>query len=210
MIRSLPFRLALLVLALAWLVLTPFTDALGFLGHMTVHVMVVALAAPLLAIALAGSRHDPTPRAPLLFGPMSASIVEFVVVWGWHAPALHFAARTSLPFLAAEQLSFLGASLLVWLAAFGRQAQATPAGTGAGILALFVTSMHMTLLGALLTLAPRLLFDPAVCGTGTLSPLEDQNLGGVLMLLGGGASYLVGGLVLTARLLRTSESTTGR
>ena len=190
-----------LVLATAWLGPALAPGGAGFVGHMGTHVAVVAVAAPLLAVGCAGSRWDPTPYAPALFAPMFATVLEFMVVWGWHAPALHFAARTAPPVLAIEQLSFLAAGLLVWLAAFGAGAGRSPGASGTGILALFLTSMHMTLLGALLALSPRLLFDPAICGAGSLDPLEDQHLGGVLMLLFGGASYLTGALVLLGRLL---------
>jgi putative membrane protein len=175
---------------------------------MAVHMAVVALGAPLLAIGVAGSRWDPTPLAPALFAPMLATVLEFAVVWGWHAPALHLAARTSTPVLVVEQLSFLAAGLAVWLAAFGRGAGRSPGAFGAGILALFLTSMHMTLLGALLALSPRPLYVLAHGSTGAtgLMPLEDQHLGGVVMLLVGGASYLIGGLVLLAKLLRAADS----
>jgi putative membrane protein len=190
------------VLVATWLNLVMGSSRWGFVGHMGVHMALVAVAAPLLALGCAGSRWDPTRHAAALFAPMVATLLEFVVVWGWHAPALHFAARTSTPALIVEQLSFLGAGLLVWLAAFGSNRSLER--SGGGILALFLTSMHMTLLGALLALSPRPLFDPAICGTGSLGPLEDQHLGGVLMLLVGGASYLAGALVLTARLLNGS------
>lgn len=188
-----------LVLAAAWIGLPLVAGDQGFLGHMVMHLAVVAIAAPLLAAGLAGSPWDPSRWTPLLFAPMTATALEFVVVWGWHAPALHFAARTSSAALVIEQLSFLAAGLVVWLAALGRGPER--AGAASGILALFLTSMHMTLLGALLALSPRPLFDPAICGTGALGPLEDQHLGGVLMLLVGGASYLAGALVLLAKLL---------
>lgn len=200
--RTIPLMLGLLALLIAWLVLAPQSIRLGFLGHMTMHVLVIAIAAPLLALGLAGSRFDPTPHVPLLFAPILATVLEFAVVWGWHAPALHFAARVFPSVLALEQLTFLIAGLLVWLSAFGGDGRAS----GPGILGLFLTSMHMTLLGALLASSPRLLFDPAICGTGGFTPLQDQHLGGVLMLLVGGTSYLVGGLALMARLLRTSEA----
>ena len=193
---------ACILLGAAWLGLAPRSSGFGFLGHMTMHVTVIALAAPIGAVSLAGTRWDPTPQAPVLFAPMLAAVLELVVVWGWHAPALHFAARTSPAVLALEQASFLAAGLLVWLAAFGKGAARGFGGAGAGIFALFLTSMHMTLLGALLALSPRPLFDPAICGVGSLGALEDQHVGGVLMLLVGGASYLAGALVLTARVLR--------
>jgi putative membrane protein len=197
-----------LVLALAWLGPLAVPWELGFVGHMGVHVAVVAIAAPLLAVALAGSRFDPTPFAPLLFAPMLAMALEFMVVWGWHAPVLHAAARGSKTALAIEQLSFLAVGLVVWLAAFGRGRGAARHAWAPGILGLFLTSMHMTLLGALLALSPRPLYAHAhgadmVAG---LTPLDDQHLGGAVMLLVGGASYLIGGLVLMARLLRDPDA----
>lgn len=201
-----------LVLALAWLAPPALGSETGFAGHMTVHMAVVAIAAPLLAIGLAGSRLDPTPLAPLLFAPLLAMALEFVVVWGWHAPFLHAAARGSPAVMALEQVSFLAVGLLVWLAAFGRGRGPAGAAWGAGILALFLTSMHMTLLGALLALSPRPLYHHAHGAMG-LAPLDDQHLGGAIMLLVGGASYLIGGLVLMARLLRAPSApiaTTGR
>ena len=195
-----------LVLAAAWLGLPLLSGSAGFLGHMMVHMAVVAVAAPLLAVGLAGSAWDPSPRAPLLFAPLIATVLELVVVWGWHAPILHAAARSSSATLMLEQLSFLVVGLLVWLSAFGKGNKPAPAIWAPGILALFLTSMHMTLLGALLTLSPRPLYAHAHAhggaGLGSLTPLEDQQLGGVVMLLVGGASYLIGGLVLMARLLR--------
>jgi putative membrane protein len=195
-----------LVLALAWAAPPALGIEAGFAGHMIVHVAVVAVAAPLLAIGLAGSRLDPTPVAPLLFAPMAAMGLEFVVVWGWHAPLLHAAARHSLAVFTLEQASFLAVGLLVWLAAFGRGRGPARAAWGAGILALFLTSMHMTLLGALLALSPRPLYGHAhAAGIAGLTPLDDQHLGGAVMLLVGGASYLIGGLVLIARLLRAPD-----
>lgn len=197
----------LAVLGAAWFVVPFLPFGPGFLGHMTMHLGVVAVAAPLLAVGLAGTAFDPTRRLFWLGQPMLAAGLELLVVWGWHAPALHAAAKTIPPVFALEQVSFLAVGLMVWLAAFGagrgeRAGAAGAVGAAGGIGALFLTSMHMTLLGALLALAPRPLYDPALCGFGTVSPLEDQQLGGVLMLLVGGASYLLGGLVLMARLLR--------
>jgi putative membrane protein len=64
--------------------------------------------------------------------------------------------------------------------------------------------MHMTLLGALLALAPRSLYGHVHHFPWGLTQVEDQNLGGVVMLALGGAVYLLGGLVLMARLLNAA------
>jgi putative membrane protein len=169
---------------------------------MALHIVLVALVAPLLAWGVAGSRFDPVRLAPAFFAPIPASIVELMVVWGWHAPVLHQAARTGAgPFL-LEQATFLGVGLLLWLACVAGTRTGDAWRAGAGVAALVFTSVHMTLLGALFALTPRPLYGHGTGGVLGLSELADQQLGGAIMLLIGGASYTIGGLWLTARLLR--------
>lgn len=241
------FSLGVLALLGAWL--APLGAWIGgpFSAHMTMHMGVVALAAPLIALGLAGTRLDPVPRARAVFAPVPASIAELVLVWAWHTPVLHHAARTSQAAFVLEQGSFLLSGLWLWLSAFGGRAWDHEQ-RGTGILGLLLTSMHMTLLGALLALPPRPLFgathapgdgarqvshavdhgshaahaadhgshdEHAVHGGSPgahgglrsaaeaprLSPLADQHLGGAIMIVLGGASYLTGGLWLARGLL---------
>ena len=191
----------LLTLAAVWLGPLPQLARQAFWAHMTMHMGVVAVAAPLLALGVAGGRLDPVRQAPGLFAPIPASVLELVVVWAWHAPALHHAARHGTAGLVAEQGMFLLAGLLVWLSAFGGDAWRRGNRAAAGVVGLLLTAMHMTLLGALLALTPRPLY-AHVDGFAGLTPLEDQHLGGAIMLLVGGVSYLLGGLWLTVGLLR--------
>ncbi|RIX97937.1 hypothetical protein D3218_17795 [Aureimonas flava] len=173
----------------------------SFAAHMVLHMGLVAVAAPALAFGLARSVPAVGRRVSARFAILAA-LTEFALVWSWHAPALHDAARRETAVLILEQGSFLLAGLLVWTAAFGT-AEGARGARAAGVGALLMTSMHMTLLGALLLFAPRPLYR---CGDlcsplATLTPLEDQQLGGVLMLLVGGAAYLTGGLALLAGIL---------
>ena len=178
-----------------------------FTAHMIVHMTIMAVAAPLIAFALAGSRSDPTRRWPTLAAPVPAMLVELVVVWGWHLPLLHHAAQASAAVLVAEQASFLAVGLLLWLSVLGGSAAARRARLGSGVIALLLTSMHMTLLGALITLAPRALYHhhPAPLAL----PLLDQQTAGLVML-SGALSYLVGGLWAMADLLREPAEATLR
>ena len=169
---------------------------LGMVGHMAGHMIAVAIAAPFLALGLSQGRLDPARLWPGLITPMAMMLVELVTVWLWHLPALRAATMTSLPMLGLEQVSFLGAGLLLWSSVLRADHRA------AGIGALLLTSMHMTLLGVLIGLAPRPLYAAADHHLAGMDPLIDQQLGGVLMLLVGGASYFIGGLVLLASLLR--------
>lgn len=200
--------LGLLALAVAWLADVPPASRHTFAGHMTMHMMVVAVAAPLLALGAAGGRLDPVPKAPKLFAPIPVSVVELVAVWAWHAPLLHHAARHTTAGFVAEQGTFLLTGLALWLAGFGGNSQCLASRRAAGVVGLLLTSMHMTLLGALLALAPRPLYHH-MAQRSPLTPLEDQHLGGVIMLLVGGISYLAGGLWLTVGLMRNSALKTG-
>jgi putative membrane protein len=199
--RAALLTLGVLTLAAAWLGPLPQLAQQAFYAHMTLHMGVVAVAAPLLALGLAGSSLDPVRKAAWFFAPVPASVLELLVVWGWHAPVLHHAARHSTTGFILEQGTFLLSGLLVWLSAFGGGSARRGERTGAGVIGLLLTSMHMTLLGALLGLTPRPLYHHTE-GFSGLTPLEDQHLGGAIMLLVGGISYLAGGLWLTAGLVR--------
>lgn len=166
-----------------------------FSAHMLRHMLLVAVAAPLLAAALARSAPGLTLRMAASCPPILASLIELLLVWGWHAPVLHEAAQGGGLARAAEQASFLLAGFWLWGTAFARDEAGRLARAPEGILALLLTATHMTLLGVLLALSPRLLF-------GHEAHLSDQELGGVVMLTVGGIAYLAGGLVLLAKLLR--------
>lgn len=172
------------VLALLWLV--PWAGVAAFPAHMLRHMGLVAVAAPLLVLGF------PRVVAPLAVNPLAAAVVEFVVVWAWHLPVLHAAARLGVGAFVLEQAVFLLAGLMVWAGALG--ARQPLAGAGG----LLLTSMHMTLLGAILVLAPRDLY-AELCGTAP--DLTGQQLGGLMMLGIGTPVYLAGGLWLVRRAL---------
>lgn len=194
----------LVSLVIAWLGPLPRLAHQAFFAHMTMHMLVVAVAAPLISLALAGSRLDPVIRWPVFFAPIPASVAELIIVWAWHAPGLHHVARMSTWGLVAEQGSFLLAGIAVWISAFGGTFPRTRSRSAAGVVGLLLTSMHMTLLGALLALAPRSVYAHHQ-GYGSLSALQDQHLGGAIMLVAGGIVYLSGGVWLTVDLVRSER-----
>jgi putative membrane protein len=171
----------------------------SFASGMVAHMGVVAIAAPLIAIGLP-DRWRPGPSMPAVL-PVLASLFELVAVWGWHAPVMRAAAEASVAATVAEQLTFLTAGLLLWTTAFAAPASRVHAATGAA--ALLLTSIHMTLLGALLALSPRPLYglDEVTCFGIVLDASQDQQVGGVIMLLVGAAVNLAGGVFLVARVL---------
>ncbi|MGR3498258.1 MAG: cytochrome c oxidase assembly protein [Limimaricola soesokkakensis] len=183
--------LGLGLLAAVWVAPLEMWLGSSFAGHMLRHMTIVALAAPLLVLGW------PALGRALALGPLIAAALEFAVVWAWHLPRAHALAYRSEAGFAAEQASFLLAGLLVWAGCL--RAGHPLAGAGG----LLLTSMHMTLLGALLILAPRDLYS-AWCGL--MPDLGGQQLGGMLMLGIGTPVYLVAGLALTARAVKEREA----
>lgn len=196
--RRLALAAGAAVLAAMWL--GPFlTEWRGsFASGMVAHMAVVAVASPLISIGLP-DRLRPGPGMPAAL-PVLASLFELLVVWSWHAPSTRAFAEMSPAVTVLEQGSFLAAGLLLWSTSFARGGT-IHAATGAG--ALLFTSIHMTLLGALLSLSPRPLYGTGevTCFGLVLDAAQDQQLGGVIMLAVGAAVYLAGGVVLASRLL---------
>jgi putative membrane protein len=163
--------------------------------HMVAHMTLVALVAPLLAALIAQSRVDPVQRRPRWFSPITASLIEFVVIWAWHAPAWHVAARHDGVVFALEQASFLGAATYLWLAILGGGPASRAMRAATGVVALVLTFAHMTMLGAVLALTPRVLYAHAP------ATLADQQLGGAVMIATGTVAYLGAALWLSRSLL---------
>lgn len=193
--RTMVAWVALALLAASWL----HARAAGtFAAHMGAHVLAVAVVAPVIASVLPWPRWLTRPGTVL-----TACGIEFLVVWGWHLPGAHEAARASGALFVLEQVSFLMAGLGLWAGAWPRQAAASRhRGSLIGSAVLLLTSMHMTLLGALLILAPEPLYHE---GPGALA---DQQLGALIMLVVCTAAYLGAALLLLGRLLRDREPRT--
>jgi cytochrome c oxidase assembly factor CtaG len=135
--------------------------------------------------------------------------VHALAIWVWHAPRLYDAAVTSALVHALQHASFLGSALLFWWALIhGRNGRLR---YGASVLYIFTTALHTTALGAVLSLASRPLY-PAYASTAAwgLTPLEDQQLAGLIMWVPAGIAYLVAALGLMAEWLREAERRTSR
>jgi putative membrane protein len=168
-----------------------------FSARVAQHVVLLTVAAPLLALAWPGRRTGP--------GMLAVSAGAFALaLWAWHLPgpyALTF--RSDLGYW-AMQASLVGSAAWLWHGLL-RGAAARP---DAVLLVGLATAAQMGALGALLTFAPRPLFLPH--GLTTLAwgftPLEDQQLGGLLMWVPGGLAFALVALPALARALRAEPA----
>ncbi|NEV76344.1 cytochrome c oxidase assembly protein [Rhodopseudomonas sp. BR0C11] len=169
------------------------TSAL-FSARVTHHVVLVAVAAPLLALPWRRSK-----LARLLARASAAVfILHTVSLWLWHAPAPYAAALADPVVFWVMELSLLGSAVALWLAILSPVA---PIGRTLGLLLGSVVQMGM--LGAVITFARTPLYD-AHLGVTTawgLSALQDQQLAGLIMWVPASLPYLAVALVLLARRL---------
>jgi putative membrane protein len=196
-------------------------DALGdrlFSAHMVQHEILMLVAAPLLVLgrplaAFAWALPQPALRTftrPFrsrwlgalwtgLTDPLAAWSLHALALWAWHVPALFDAAVENESIHILQHTSFLASALLFWWAALGRDSRGR--GQGAAMVLLFTTMLHTGALGALLTLAPTPWYPHYIdSGAGLgLDPVEDQQLGGLVMWVPGGLAYLVAGIAVAAR-----------
>jgi cytochrome c oxidase assembly factor CtaG len=143
----------------------------------------------------------------MLTSPPSAFCLYGVALWVWHVPRLYDYALEHETVHAVEHLCFFGtASLFWWGTAHGRHGRT---GYGAAIVYVFATAVHGGLLGALLTVSPRVWYAPYVAHHPVgLTPLEDQQLAGLLMWMPASLTFVAAGLLLFAAWLRHSERLT--
>jgi putative membrane protein len=184
-----------------------------FLAHMVEHEMLMAVAAPLLAVSRPlGMFLHGLPRGlrlgsvgaartqPLqwlwqrLTEPTTATSLHAVAIWVWHLPMLLDGTLQSELLHRLQHVCFLVTALFFWWAILRLPRR----DYGLGALHVFITMVHTGLLGALLTLAPRVFYplqtqDAPLFG---LTSLEDQQLAGLFMWVPGGAIYLCCGLAM--------------
>lgn len=206
-----------LFFALIW-PLDAFSES-SFAAHMAQHMLLIAVAGPLLALGrvsvpinAAISALSPSAAAALslprkwiriLLLPSVVFILHGAVIWIWHAP-LPFELALRIEWVhTLEHLCFLIAGYWYW-AILIRHVENE--GYASASLSILSTLMHTGLLGALITFAPRPLYATYVVTQGSVeAALQDQQLAGLLMWIPMGACYLVGGLAFAAAWLHNVD-----
>lgn len=199
-----------------------------FSAHMVQHLLLTLLAAPLLVLG--------APLVPFLWAlPLPARravgrwwrrsdwvrrvwhtasqpyLVWFLYAfsfWIWHLPGLYQAALERVWVHELEHISFIVPALLFWWTVIHPLGGRRRLGYGAGALYLFTTALHSSALGALLTFARRPLYPIYLSSVAAwnLTPLEDQQLAGVIMWVPAGIVYPVSALLLLGIWLQRMDN----
>lgn len=181
--------------------------------HMAQHMLLIALAAPLIAYgapplrfaaALPSRLRDlmHSVRLALSRRPGTAvlaaalAVLHATVVWGWHLPAAYELAVASTAIHFLEHMAFLATAVISWWAIFEFGGRVRPSPAAIGLL-LFL-AMQGAMLGALMAFAespwyPHYAEAAAVIG---IDPVRDQQVAGMLMWGFGGTVPFVAAMVL--------------
>lgn len=160
------------------------------------HVLLIAVAAPLLAKAFPRSNASRVPLAVLV-------AAHAVILWLWHMPGAYTWGLASVTAYWVMQLTLLGSAWMMWRAIL---APSTP--MGAALVALATTIAQMGLLGAVIVFAqkPLYLLHFASAYAWGFDPMSDQQLAGLLMWVPAMVPYLIVGLSIAASSLRPRET----
>jgi cytochrome c oxidase assembly factor CtaG len=217
------FALAIAVVVIALVSpLDPASEAL-FSVHMTQHVLLTLIAAPL--FVLGSPLHVmawglPTPlrrrvgrwqgriRRPLSHPALpGVDLAVFTAVFtAWHIPVLYDAAIADDAVHAVEHVTMLLAALAFW-APIVRPRRTN---AGVGVLLLFVSMIASGLLSALLVFAPTPWYAHHDITAWGLTRLADQQAAGAVMWVLGGTIYVASGAMAVMRWLRLDDETARR
>lgn len=150
-----------------------------FSARVAQHMLLVAVAAPLIA---AGLRWRPTGPAAVA----AAFVAQMATIWVWHLPGPYALALSSNAVYWAMELSLLGSGVWLW------SAMLAPGRAGGAIALALGTVIQMGMLGALITFAGRPLYAAHLTTTEPfgLTALQDQQLAGLLMWAPAALPYL--------------------
>lgn len=201
-------------------------DTALFSAHMTQHLLLMLVAAPLLVRGASPASFLwalPLPwrravgrrwqRSRVVHGlwdaitqPVAVWLLNLVALWAWHVPVLYEAALQNDALHACEHASLLGASLLFWRLLM-QPARRRRLSRGLDILYVFTMGAQMSVLGALLTFgaSPWYPVQEAQAAQWRLTPLEDQELAGLMMWVPSGVVYLLVAAALFVAWLNAEE-----
>jgi len=174
------------------------SDTYLFSAHMAQHLLLTLVFPPLLLYGTPSFVVRPLLRTRWIMGvarvvtrPLAAAIIFLAPIVIWHVPALYEAALRHHNLHIVQHLVFLSTAVIMWWPVLSPVPELPRAQHLVQMLYLFLLGIPMSVTGALITLSDSVLypFYATAPRVGGLSPLDDQQIGGLLM-------WVLGGLML--------------
>src|SRR2546427_8272211 len=173
------------------------SDTYLFSAHMAQHLLLTLVFPPLLLYGTPAHVIRPLLRpvvmaiARVVTRPLAAASIFTAPIVIWHVPALYEAALRHHNLHIAQHLVFLTTAVIMWWPVLSPVPELPRAQHLVQMLYLFLLGIPMSVTGALITLSDSVLypFYATAPRVGGLSPLDDQQIGGLLM-------WVLGGLML--------------
>ncbi|MDP9233260.1 MAG: cytochrome c oxidase assembly protein [Actinomycetota bacterium] len=201
-----------------------------FSAHMIQHLLLILVAAPLLVAGSAGTaiglalplparrtvrgwEHHSWTRSvtEVLTRPVPVLLLHLTALYLWHLPVLYQAALGNDAVHALEHACFFGTAWLFWWLIIDEKGR-RKLGNGAAVLFVFLAGVASGALGALLTFAPTALYPIQALGARAwgLTPLQDQQLAGLIMWVPAGVVYVLAAAVLFLRWMSEMDAAVAR
>lgn len=198
-----------------------------FSAHMVQHLLLELVAAPLIVagapMTLALRAAAPPLRRSLLrllhsrvlrvvSFPVIAWLLFAAVNWGWHFSALYDQALESPALHHLQHATFLAAGLLFWWPVLGADPGPWRLPHPVRLLYLFLAMPQNSFLGVALMSAATVRYPHYATNARTWgpTPLEDQQLGGIIMWVGGDLAFLAAMGVVVAMWMAHEDRRTRR
>jgi putative membrane protein len=166
------------------------SDYYLFTAHMVQHLLLTLVFPPLLLAGTPGWLLQPLLRPPavrwvarVLTQPLMAAVLFSAAIIVWHLPPFYELMMRDHDVHIVTHLLFMATATLLWWPVMSPVPELPRLGYGLGMLYLFLVGIPMQIVAAMISLAGGVLYPwySAAPRTWGLSPLDDQQLGGLIM-----------------------------
>ena len=191
------------------------SDRYLFSAHMLQHMLLTLVAPPLLILGTPDWLLRPFLRPDIVFRlvrlvtlPVTAFVLFNLNFSIWHIPALYNLSITNHGVHVGEHLLFMTTAVIMWWPIASNMPELPRLSYPLAMVYLFLLSIAQIIVFAPITFSPEPLYQwyvdaPRVLA---LSPLTDQQIGAIIMKIGGGAIFLTLLIVLFFRWYSREES----
>ena len=194
-------------------------DSYLFSAHMVQHLMLTLAVPPLLLMGTPPWLLRPLVRTPrglaagrFITRPLIAFALFNMVFVLWHFPAMYDLSLRGREIHILEHLIFLVAAVIMWWPILGAMRELPRASYPVQMLYLFLLPTVSAVMGAIITFSDSVLYEwyAEAPRLWSISALEDQQLGGVIMWVPGGLVYLFALMVVFLTWASREESSSQR